>query len=198
MLKKIIISMTAIFLYSGCSNKTDISKKTLFPNQAMSAEYIDYENYKSDIDSLEITPNWSRDLERSVKDFNYYLDASFKSIDNHKSYLAKMYNADYYNFDEDGFNRKSIGNIEEKSNPTKLMKDSLKEISKKAIPTNEEESILNYSKTPIEVAGQESKKSLGKAEPNKQVAIQDKAKKSPKVNSSMTEYDSQLLNEYNF
>lgn len=169
MIKVLYISSTILFLFilTGCSSKLDTKETNMIPEQAMG---ITSKEYSATEQIIKNNPNWDKELENETLRFNMYVQDTFNEIDNKKEYLKKIYNVQYYNFDDKGFN-KNINN-----SPLKQLKSQDEDIkSKKFGNTNE---VIENKKSDVNSSSTNSVPKTMKKE-----------------NKS---YDSHLFNEYNF
>ncbi|KAB7891295.1 hypothetical protein [Poseidonibacter ostreae] len=195
----LLVAPLLIFAYSGCSFKRDITETTKFPKQALSVEVVEHDNYETNIDELKTKPEWSPSLERKINKFNSYVDSSFKSVDNHKEYLRKIYNVNYYEFDNQGFNpSQNIANINNgNNNNNNSNSNSNSNMNNGNSNTNNTVYGMNFKRTKIDSSiVQRAKKQLDKKNIN--TSKHGTVAKQKNKDGSMIGFGNQLLNEYNF
>lgn len=166
-MRNLYIIGSIIFILTGCSSKLDIKESTIIPEQALGKNSKEYSITEQIIKN---NPHWDRELENETLKFNMYVQDTFNEIDNKKEYLKKIYNVQYYNFDEKGFN-----NNKNTNNPSVKQMKPQDDIKSKMVEKSNE------------TIQQTSNNDLDNPNPP--------TKKIQKENKS---YDSQIFNEYNF
>lgn len=161
-----IASMILIIIFTGCSSKLDIKENSLIPEQSIgTTNSLDYSLTEQIIKN---NPNWNKELENETLRFNMFVQDTFNEIENKKEYLKKIYNVQYYNFDEKGFNSS-------KNQISLPLKEAKIEDNKKNIIEKQSEVLLNK---PSNTNTNINQNNINKKE--------------------FKSYETQIFNEYNF
>lgn len=134
-----LVIILILFLFTGCSG--DLSQILHVPKNPVVKGSL----------NTSMKKKWDIDLKRELEEFNRNTDETIKSIKNHKSYLAKTYNVNYYDF-ENGYGNGTLEkeNIEvidiEKEKEKKKKKEKkklVKEPSKENVPQDYDNQLLS-------------------------------------------------------
>lgn len=197
MTRNISLLLVAMILFTGCNSKHDITEKNIIPAQVMGETVT--EDYRTTEYILKNADTWNKSLEDKTIKFNMYVEDVFGAIDNKKKYLQKIYNVNYYDFDDKGFNS-SVPVVPTRVNPTKT--GETRQVSNISSPSVSQanSSVSQNKNSSSAVIKQEHIEKLQQSEDKKVKATESSNSSNTKTGNQKQQniYDSQIFNEYNF